>query len=84
RATAEHDMFTVAMGAGVQNLLVTLAVEGLGAAWISSTMFCQSVVREVLELPDDFDPMGSVAIGHPAEDPRPRPPRDTDEFLLRR
>ncbi|MFI5532214.1 coenzyme F420-0:L-glutamate ligase [Kitasatospora sp. NPDC051853] len=81
RAAAEREMFVVAMGAGVQNLLVTLAGEGYGSAWVSSTMFCRDTVREVLDLPDGWDPMGAVAVGRPAEAPKGRQARSADAFL---
>jgi coenzyme F420-0:L-glutamate ligase/coenzyme F420-1:gamma-L-glutamate ligase len=81
RDAAEREMFVVATGAGVQNFLVALAGERLGSAWVSSTMFCRDVVREVLGLPDDWDPMGAVAVGHPAQEPRPRPEREAAAFV---
>jgi coenzyme F420-0:L-glutamate ligase/coenzyme F420-1:gamma-L-glutamate ligase len=82
RNRSEQAMFTVSMGAAVQNLLVALAVDGLGSAWISSTLFCQEVTARVLDLPAGWRPMGAVAVGRPAEQARPRPPRDPDDFVL--
>lgn len=82
RNAAEREMFVVAHGAGIQNFLVALAGERLGSAWISSTMFCRDVVRDVLALPGDWEPMGAVAIGHPAEAPKERPPRPADDFVV--
>ncbi|WP_328512458.1 coenzyme F420-0:L-glutamate ligase [Streptomyces sp. NBC_00376] len=81
RDTAEREMFVVAAGAGIQNFLVALAGERLGSAWVSSTMFCRSVVREVLELPESWDPLGAVAVGRAAADPAARPGRDAERFI---
>jgi coenzyme F420-0:L-glutamate ligase / coenzyme F420-1:gamma-L-glutamate ligase len=82
RSAAERTMFVVAVGAAVQNLLVALAVEGLGSCWVSSTLFCQQVAADALGLPPGWEPMGAVGVGHPAAPPPPRPDRDPERFLL--
>ncbi|WP_029115334.1 coenzyme F420-0:L-glutamate ligase [Mycobacterium sp. URHB0044] len=84
RTAAEHTMFTVAVGAAVQALLVALAVRGVGSCWIGSTIFAQNLVREELDLPADWEPLGAVAIGHPEEPAGPRDPVPTTDLLIER
>jgi coenzyme F420-0:L-glutamate ligase / coenzyme F420-1:gamma-L-glutamate ligase len=84
RAAAERAMFLVSMGAGVQNLLVALAVEGLGSCWVSSALFCGPVAAAALDLPPGWEPMGAVGVGHAATPPGPRPDRDPDQAIVTR
>ncbi|WP_319456284.1 MULTISPECIES: coenzyme F420-0:L-glutamate ligase [unclassified Mycobacterium] len=82
RTEAEHTMFTVAVGAAVQGLLVALAVRGVGSCWIGSTIFAAELVRDELDLPADWEPLGAIAIGHPVEPSAPKDPVPTDGLLV--
>jgi coenzyme F420-0:L-glutamate ligase/coenzyme F420-1:gamma-L-glutamate ligase len=86
RRAAEAAMFELAAGGAVQTLLLALHAQGLGGAWISSSLFCQGVAAMALDLPDGWLPLGSVAAGHPDPGgrPRPRPPLDAADLILRR
>lgn len=84
RTQAEHTMFTVAVGAAVQALLVALAVRGVGSCWIGSTIFAADLVRSELNLPPEWEPLGGIAIGYPLEPAQPRPPAPLDGMLVRK
>jgi coenzyme F420-0:L-glutamate ligase/coenzyme F420-1:gamma-L-glutamate ligase len=74
----------VAAGAAVQGLLVALAVRGVGSCWIGSTIFAADIARRELAVADDWEPLGAVAIGYPAEGSGPRDPAATDGLLIQR
>ena len=84
RRQAEREMFVASAGAAIENFLIALTAEGLASCWISSTMFCREVVREVLELDLDIDPMGAIAVGHAYAPPPERPSPDLSAILLER
>jgi coenzyme F420-0:L-glutamate ligase / coenzyme F420-1:gamma-L-glutamate ligase len=84
RTAAEHTMFTVAVGAAVQALLVALAVRGVGSCWIGSTIFAADLVRAELELPPEWEPLGAIAIGYAAEPAGMRDPAGLADLLIRK
>ncbi|MCV7416032.1 coenzyme F420-0:L-glutamate ligase [Mycolicibacterium litorale] len=84
RTAAEHTMFTVAVGAAVQAFLVALAVREVGSCWVGSTIFAADLVRDELDLPAEWEPLGAVAVGYPADPSGPRDPVDPGDLLVRR
>jgi len=50
-----------------QNLLLAAHEAGLGACWMCAPLFCPDVVRDVLALPDDWQPQALITLGYPAE-----------------
>lgn len=82
RNLAERDLFMVAGGAAVENMMIRLATEGLGSAWISSTIFAPQIVRDHFGWGPGAMPLGAVAVGHPAAPPKDRPPRNARDYVI--
>ncbi len=55
-----------AVGACLQNLLLSLHSLDIGAVWIGEILKNKGHVNEILKLPDRFELMAVVAVGHPA------------------
>jgi coenzyme F420-0:L-glutamate ligase/coenzyme F420-1:gamma-L-glutamate ligase len=82
RRRAERDMFVLATGAAVQSFMLALHAQGLGSAWVSSSLFCQDEAAEALGLEPRWLAMGTVALGFAGGSaPPPRPPVDPSEHL---
>jgi coenzyme F420-0:L-glutamate ligase/coenzyme F420-1:gamma-L-glutamate ligase len=64
--------------------LIALAVRGLGSCWIGSTIFAADLVRTVLELPADWEPLGAIAIGYPEEPTGLRDTAEVADLLIRK
>lgn len=77
RSQSEREMFIAAGGAAVENVLIALASEGVGSAWISSSFFCPNQIQESLDLPSNWLPLGMIAAGYPANEAKPRSAADS-------
>lgn len=75
RSRAEYLMAVQSTAMATQNLLLAAHAEGLGACWMCAPLFCQSDVRTILEMPDDWEPQGLITIGYGAGEARPPRPR---------
>jgi F420 biosynthesis protein FbiB-like protein len=67
RQQFERIMAVQSVALAAQNLLLAAHAEGLGACWLCAPLFCQTVVREELALPGDWDAQALFTIGYPAE-----------------
>jgi F420 biosynthesis protein FbiB-like protein len=81
RAEAERTMTMQSTALAVQNLLLAAHALGLGACWLCAPLFCPDAVREVLKLPEDWEPQALVTMGWPAET-RTKERRSIQESVL--
>jgi nitroreductase len=62
----DHVKDCQAIGACIQNLLLTVYAQGLGAVWVGEILKNGERVLKILELPERLELMAVVAIGDPA------------------
>jgi coenzyme F420-0:L-glutamate ligase / coenzyme F420-1:gamma-L-glutamate ligase len=79
RGRAEWTMMAQSVAMAGENLLLAAHAEGLGACWMCSPLFAPDEVRDVLGLPDAWEPQGMVLLGHRQGNPPRRPRRALDE-----
>ena len=63
-----------------QNIMLAAYEMGIGTCVALS--YAKTAIREILELPEDFEPMLVVTLGYPAEDPEPPPRFELSEMAF--
>jgi coenzyme F420-0:L-glutamate ligase/coenzyme F420-1:gamma-L-glutamate ligase len=58
----------LAAGAAIENLLIQLSADGLGARWLDAPELDPAQLREPLDLPADWTPVAVIAVGQPADE----------------
>ncbi len=71
-----------AVGACLQNLLLSLHAMDLGAVWIGEILKNKDRVRETLQLPERLELMAVVVVGHPAHRNQKSHRRPLEELIV--
>ncbi len=77
----EWQMAVQSVGTVLQTLFLLAHTRGLGTCWMAAPMYCPELVREALELPDDFVPQALVLMGYSAREGKRRVRRAPDEVI---
>lgn len=56
-----------AVGACIQNMLLAIHCKGLGGVWLGEILRNRQTVERLLGVPESWELMAVVALGHPAE-----------------
>jgi coenzyme F420-0:L-glutamate ligase/coenzyme F420-1:gamma-L-glutamate ligase len=79
REQGEYLMGVQSVAMAGENLLLAAHSLGLGGVWVCAPLFTPGTVREVLNLPDTWQPQGLILLGYPAKIPNPRPRQNINE-----
>lgn len=65
-------------GLAMEHLILAATEQGLGTCW--QGLFSESVVREVLNIPEEVRVIAMTPLGYPAEERNPRPRKSMEEI----
>jgi F420 biosynthesis protein FbiB-like protein len=81
RAMADYTMLVQDATLAGGTLLLAAHAEGLGGVWMCSPLFAQATVRHELGLPDHWEPITMILLGHPAKTPEPPARKTLDDVV---
>jgi coenzyme F420-0:L-glutamate ligase/coenzyme F420-1:gamma-L-glutamate ligase len=73
RSRHEWTMAVQGTAMAAQNLLLMAHAEGLAACWLCAPLFVPELVRQILDLPEDWEPQGLITLGKAAREMPPKP-----------
>jgi coenzyme F420-0:L-glutamate ligase / coenzyme F420-1:gamma-L-glutamate ligase len=80
----ERLMAIQSVAASIENLLLAAHEAGLGACWMAAPLYCPDIVRDTLQLPDDWEAQALITIGYPADEGKPKARVDFREITIYR
>ena len=71
-----------AIGAAIQNMLLTATALGLGTCWIGEIIKNEVTLKKLLKVPSHLELMGVISLGYPNKDPIRTKRKNLEESIL--
>jgi coenzyme F420-0:L-glutamate ligase/coenzyme F420-1:gamma-L-glutamate ligase len=82
RKKAEYTMAVQSVANAGLQLLLAAHAEELGGVWVCSPLFVQEVIKNILSLPQSWEPQGMFYLGYPEIVPDVRERKSLDEITV--
>lgn len=76
----EYPDYVESAAAAIQNMLLAAHSFGLGSCWVNM-LPTKSQIRKLFSIPKNYDVIGYIALGYPAEKPTPHPRKQLQEIM---
>lgn len=77
----DKEYYLVDAGITMEHLMLAARAEGLGTCWLGE--FDENAVKSALGIPEPWRVVGLTPVGHPDQDPKPRPRKALEEIAFR-
>ena len=77
----EELMAVQSLAAAIENMILAAHAMGLGAVWLGVPLLIEKRFNEVLQPPPGCRLQAVIALGYPAEEPKPRPRKPLSEVV---
>ncbi|MEL9999697.1 MAG: nitroreductase family protein [Desulfurococcaceae archaeon] len=77
----EKLMAVQSVSAAIENLIIAAWSMGIGSVWLGVPVFLKEDFNRVLNPPENCDLQAIVALGYPAEEPKPRRRKPVEEVV---
>jgi len=81
-ASYDHVKDCQAVGACIQNFLLAIHAQDLGAVWVGEILKNKDDIVRILDVPVRLEPMAVIAVGHPAHQKQSSHRRPVEELLI--
>jgi nitroreductase len=81
-ASYDHVKDCQAVGACIQNFLLAIHAQDLGAVWIGEILKNKDEIVRILDVPTRLEPMAVIAVGHPAHRKQSSHRRPVEELII--